>query len=132
VIEASKQCGRNRLLEISEPKDWEHTVQEVSPDRMRWLAESNGIPLKSVWPARNSATSTDRPSPQPSLGARGSRIITAIGPEGGFTDEEMNSALAAGWTAVSLGPRILRVETAALAIAAWVAAESAGNWPASG
>ena len=45
----------------------------------------------------------------------------AIGPEGGFTDEELAAARAAGWRPLSLGPRILRVETAAIALAAWAA-----------
>jgi 16S rRNA (uracil1498-N3)-methyltransferase len=45
----------------------------------------------------------------------------AIGPEGGFTDEEVATALAAGWQAVTLGPRILRVETAAVALTAAMA-----------
>ena len=45
----------------------------------------------------------------------------AIGPEGGFTDAEVAAALAAGWQSVDLGPRILRVETAAVALAAVVA-----------
>jgi 16S rRNA (uracil1498-N3)-methyltransferase len=41
----------------------------------------------------------------------------AVGPEGGFTDEEVAMALANGWHAVGLGPRILRVETAAIVLA---------------
>jgi 16S rRNA (uracil1498-N3)-methyltransferase len=40
-----------------------------------------------------------------------------VGPEGGFTDEEVALAREAGWRVVSLGNRILRVETAALAMA---------------
>jgi 16S rRNA (uracil1498-N3)-methyltransferase len=40
-----------------------------------------------------------------------------VGPEGGFTAEEVAEARAAGWRLVGLGPRILRVETAALALA---------------
>jgi len=47
-------------------------------------------------------------------------IAVAIGPEGGFTDEEVAQARAAGWQIVGLGPRILRVETAALALAAMI------------
>ena len=46
--------------------------------------------------------------------------ILAIGPEGGFTAEEVGLALAQGWQGVDLGPRILRVETAAVALAARV------------
>ena len=44
-------------------------------------------------------------------------VAAAVGPEGGFTDEEVGQARSAGWTAVGLGPRILRVETAALVLA---------------
>ena len=47
--------------------------------------------------------------------------VAAIGPEGGFTEEEVALALAAGWQTLDLGPRILRVETAALAVAAMLA-----------
>jgi 16S rRNA (uracil1498-N3)-methyltransferase len=45
-------------------------------------------------------------------------VVAAAGPEGGFTDEEVERAQEAGWRVVGLGPRILRVETAALALAA--------------
>jgi 16S rRNA (uracil1498-N3)-methyltransferase len=45
-------------------------------------------------------------------------LTCAVGPEGGFTEAEARAALAAGWTPVELGPRILRVETAAAALAA--------------
>jgi 16S rRNA (uracil1498-N3)-methyltransferase len=46
-------------------------------------------------------------------------VVWAIGPEGGFTDLEVQLAQAAGWRTVAFGPRVLRVETAALAAAAW-------------
>jgi 16S rRNA (uracil1498-N3)-methyltransferase len=42
----------------------------------------------------------------------------AVGPEGGFSDAEVAAATAAGWQSVDLGPRILRVETAAVALVA--------------
>ena len=48
-------------------------------------------------------------------------MIAAIGPEGGFSPAELAAAQSAGWRAVSLGERILRVETAAIAMAAWAA-----------
>jgi 16S rRNA (uracil1498-N3)-methyltransferase len=38
-----------------------------------------------------------------------------VGPEGGFTDREFASATSAGWSAATLGPRILRADTAAVA-----------------
>jgi 16S rRNA (uracil1498-N3)-methyltransferase len=43
--------------------------------------------------------------------------VAAVGPEGGFTDEEVAMAREAGWRLLDLGPRILRVETAAIALA---------------
>jgi 16S rRNA (uracil1498-N3)-methyltransferase len=44
-----------------------------------------------------------------------------VGPEGGFANDEVARAVAAGWHTVDLGPRILRVETAALLLVAMVA-----------
>jgi len=47
-------------------------------------------------------------------------VFLAIGPEGGFAEEEVDLARSAGWRIVDLGPRILRVETAAILLAALV------------
>ena len=44
-------------------------------------------------------------------------VVLAVGPEGGLTEEEVEQGRAAGWQVIDLGPRILRVETAALALA---------------
>ncbi|MDD3469305.1 MAG: RsmE family RNA methyltransferase [Thermoguttaceae bacterium] len=44
--------------------------------------------------------------------------MAAVGPEGGFTDEEVSAAIQLGFRPLSLGARILRIETAAIAIAA--------------
>jgi 16S rRNA (uracil1498-N3)-methyltransferase len=68
------------------------------------LAHPGGKSLASVWPV-------GEPPHEP--------IVAAIGPEGGFADDEAQAALDAGWTPVDLGPLILRVETAAIALAAW-------------
>jgi 16S rRNA (uracil1498-N3)-methyltransferase len=48
-------------------------------------------------------------------------VYLAVGPEGGLADDEVAVAAAAGWRLVDLGPRILRVETAAVLLAAMVA-----------
>lgn len=104
VIEASKQCGRNRLMQIAEPQacdQWVSQSQTVAGER-RFIAHPSGLPLSDL-----------ELSPQ-----RPTRI--AIGPEGGFTEAEVAAATGAGWQAVALGPRILRVETAAVALAAAV------------
>ena len=52
---------------------------------------------------------------QERLSGKGAAL--AVGPEGGFSDEEVTLARQAGWRVMDLGPRILRVETAALVLA---------------
>ena len=108
VIEAAKQCGRNRLMKIAEPQAWtEYLSQHPSGNQSRRLvAHFGGLPLSSIDFTQAIETHL------------------AIGPEGGFTDDEIAAATAAGWQIVDLGPRILRVETAAIALAAVVAASS--------
>jgi 16S rRNA (uracil1498-N3)-methyltransferase len=122
VIEAAKQCGRNRLMQIVKPQAWEEWIAgdcgfgaqsavrgstelaEVSPQSeieiRRLLAHPGGLPLSAI-----------------DLGELAPAHI-AIGPEGGLADAEVAAATAAGWQTVSLGPRTLRIETAAIALAA--------------
>jgi 16S rRNA (uracil1498-N3)-methyltransferase len=99
VIEASKQCGRNRLLEIAPPREALEYFAAGSPG-MKLIAEPGGEQLGSLAPGVN-------------------RLACAIGPEGGFTPAELKGALEHEWRPVSLGKSILRIETAAIAIAAW-------------
>jgi 16S rRNA (uracil1498-N3)-methyltransferase len=106
VIEASKQCGRNRLLQIDDPRGWSDFVDDAAAVPCRLLANPQGFHKTSQIPI---------PEELPD------RVSLAVGPEGGFTSEEVTQAVAAGWHTVDLGPRILRVETAALALAAVVA-----------
>jgi 16S rRNA (uracil1498-N3)-methyltransferase len=107
VVEASKQCGRNRLMTIAEPQrwaDWLHSpaiLAGSSPTDVRcWVAHPGGAALSSL----------DRVSVRPTM--------LAIGPEGGFADGEIEAARHAGWQVVGLGPRLLRIETAAIALVA--------------
>ena len=106
VIEASKQCGRNRLMEIGDPQNWAVFTAAAAPSgHLRVLADPLGeAKLNDVLRSR----------------AELSDIQAAIGPEGGWTEAELGLARAHGWQIVRLGPRTLRVETAALAIAAMV------------
>jgi len=100
VIEASKQCGRNVLMEIARPEEWASYCRRDDLPLQRLLAHCG-----------EDAASIEQ--------LRGKRdVAVAVGPEGGFTDEEVTLARQAGWQVVGLGPRILRVETAALALAA--------------
>lgn len=108
VAEASKQCGRNRLLEITAPEQWSAFVAGAPPRAQRLLAH----PGKTTEPAGTL-------SPEPPKGRRPA-VFMAIGPEGGFGAEEVSLATATGWQTVDLGPRILRVETAAVFLVAMV------------
>jgi len=100
VIEASKQCGRNHLMTIDASTDWATYWPKVPPQWQRLIAHPTG----SSWHEK-----LERPT------------VVAIGPEGGFDDSELVDAIAAGWRCVALGPRILRIETAAVACAALLA-----------
>lgn len=105
VIEASKQCGRNRLMEIAEPVTWADFVAETRGTPSRLLAHPQG---RGTQPLPLSAASLSGP------------VLLAVGPEGGLTGEELSLALAAGWQPIDLGPRTLRVETAAILLVAMV------------
>jgi len=70
-----------------------------------------GAAIVPVPGATTSLAALPRPAPP---------IAIAVGPEGGFTEREIDAARAAGWQAVSLGPRVLRTETAAAAALAAV------------
>jgi len=56
-------------------------------------------------------------------------VIALVGPEGGFTDQELAAAEHAGVIRISLGPHILRVETAAIALAARLVASPSSTAP---
>ncbi len=109
VIEASKQCGRNRLMEISAPRKWSEFAAEPCA-------------VSSVRLFAHLATAPNNPSPCGASNAS-QQIAIAIGPEGGWTDEEAAFAQSNDWRFVDLGPRIMRVETAAIALASIVSQE---------
>ena len=107
AIEAAEQCGRTRLPEIDAPTELARLLKERER-RLYFADEGGGEP----------AASTFKPG--------AATILT--GPEGGFTDEERAAIRAApNAVPISLGPRILRAETAVLAaLAAYMAV--AGDW----
>jgi 16S rRNA (uracil1498-N3)-methyltransferase len=105
VIEACKQCGRNRLMDIAPPATVAELVASKASGVIGLLADPLGTPLDLT-----------------SLEAAPC-ILALIGPEGGFTDTESATARDAGFHAVTLAPHILRIETAAIALAARLAVE---------
>jgi 16S rRNA (uracil1498-N3)-methyltransferase len=81
------------------------------------LARVAAVPLKLLlWPREQ-----DRSLRQVVAAPLPQAVCALIGPEGGFTPDEVERAVAAGFEPVSLGPQILRAETAALAVAAVLA-----------
>jgi 16S rRNA (uracil1498-N3)-methyltransferase len=109
IVEAAEQCGRTALATISEPLKLDQFLCDRDPARPLYFAdETGGAPASSAY----------APGPATIL----------VGPEGGFLPEEAEAIRAApAASAISLGPRILRAETAALAaVTAWMAA--VGDW----
>ncbi|MGD0383978.1 MAG: RsmE family RNA methyltransferase [Thermoguttaceae bacterium] len=116
VIEASKQCGRNRLMEIAEPLDWSDYIDATRDQLRRLLAHPHGSHLVSA-PLLSSLLPAEEPPPG---------VFLAVGPEGGFTSEEVDLAAKSGWHIVDLGCRTLRIETAALLLVSMVTASAVG------
>ena len=106
AIEAAEQCGRTRLPEISEPVTLKALLAAERP--LYFADETGGEPAASAF--------------------KTGPALLLVGPEGGFTEDERATIRAArDAVAISLGPRILRAETAALAaLAAYMAV--AGDW----
>jgi len=120
VIEASKQCGRNRLMQIAEPQNWPDLIQTSADIPRRLLAHPKVVQTLSADTSYATAGLPGSAADTIPTDATCLRVLAAIGPEGGFTDDEVTTAVDAGWRTIDLGPRILRVETAALALAAIV------------
>lgn len=140
VVEASKQCGRNRLMEIAEPQAWSDFVVAAATG-LRLLAHPEEPAPAGKLPVAPAGVAGVEPSEPPGKPAGGSLRLTAshppkqlsepavlaVGPEGGFTPDEVALAASAGWKRVDLGPRILRVETAAILMVALVVQGALGG-----
>lgn len=105
VVHACAQCGRNLIPTVHMPvslEAWLASLESIN------TADSTRLELS---PLAGTATLT-------SIGRPKQRIIVVVGPEGGLTDAEEKMLGANGFSAVTLGPRILRAETAACAAVA--------------
>lgn len=98
VASAAEQCGRNRLPHVSEPVDFHEWVGQQNLHRRIMLSPR----------AEQSLSDWARHHPPQA-------VALLIGPEGGFTEQEEQSAVANGVLPLSIGPRVLRTETASLA-----------------
>ena len=107
IVSASEQCGRNRLARL-------HGLADIGP----WLAAPlDGVRILLSPRATESLAGWAR-------GNAPQAVTFLIGPEGGLTPQEEAAAVAAGALSLSMGPRVLRTETAGLAALAVLA----GAW----
>ena len=99
VAAACEQCGRNRLPEILPVATLAAFLAAADSSAQRLLlAPAGSVRLRDLAPAV--------------------KIVVAVGPEGGLTGEEEERVVRAGFTPVRFGPRVLRTETAPLAVIA--------------
>jgi 16S rRNA (uracil1498-N3)-methyltransferase len=106
--ESSQQSRRLRAPEIVPAVSFEGALAEPA-DYRYFLDESGTAPLVRVLPASRTQSAS---------------VGLLTGPEGGWTEHERELAVASGWQPVSLGPQILRAETAAIAAVAILV----GSW----
>lgn len=100
IVSACEQCGRSRLPELLTPITVAQWLQSVPAQDVGLLLDPG---------QGNSLRGLDQPS---------GGVQVLIGPEGGLSEMERDQAMAAGFTGIALGPRILRTETAALTVLA--------------
>jgi 16S rRNA (uracil1498-N3)-methyltransferase len=102
AIAACEQCGRNRVPEVRAPQAltaWLAALNPRADDEARWL-----LGWHHARPWRDAA--------------QAATVLTLSGPEGGFTADEEALAAACGFVTIGLGPRVLRADTAPLAVMA--------------
>lgn len=101
ALEASQQSRRARLPEINEPVPLRDVLARDAACRLAMDEDASAPPIMKGMPVSQS-------------------VAILIGPEGGWTGEERTLFVAAGWLPASLGPTVLRAETAAIAALAVV------------
>ena len=125
VVEACKQCGRNVLMHIAPLTDWEAYCGRNDLPATRLLAHLWRKAEGRTQKAEGSGASEDICPPPtafcslPSFSPGLEGLALAVGPEGGFSQEEVDLAEGHGWRRVDLGPRTLRIETAAMVLVVW-------------
>ena len=102
--EAAKQCGRGLPMAVSAPADWRAALEAMARH------DALLVPWEDARGTRMKDVHAELP------GAKDIGIV--IGPEGGMSPDEVDAMRAVGGRVITLGPRILRTETAAVAVAA--------------
>jgi 16S rRNA (uracil1498-N3)-methyltransferase len=115
AVASSEQCGRNRVLQVGQARTLEQALEQLSAAQApsqaaRWvLSLSPGTRLLHEM-IQTIRSTHDHDATQPT------EIIVLSGPEGGLSPAEEAQAIAAGFLPVSLGNRVLRAETAPVAV----------------
>lgn len=106
AIEAAKQCGQNWLPEVQSPRTLAQFFAERLPYDLQLIGslQSDALHLKQILAEYCHAHKGNRPA----------SVLMLVGPEGDFTPAELNLARSHGCCPITLGPIILRVETAAI------------------
>jgi 16S rRNA (uracil1498-N3)-methyltransferase len=127
AIGACEQCGRNRLPAVDRPRALLNFLGEPSAADTRLVLDPEAPPYGAT-AGLAAAAGLDAAAGQGQGAAAGQRAATelgaavtiAVGPEGGFTADELEAFRVAGYRGIRLGPRILRSETAAIAALTWL------------
>lgn len=98
AMEATKQCGRAKLMRITEPLGFAELIANSIAKDVVVFSERDGLNFSSIKPDK--------------------RITALLGPKGGWDNTELDAAVEQGIKIVTLGGRILRAETAAIGITA--------------
>lgn len=101
IVSACKQCRRSRVMMLDPVTPWRDLLAQHPPGRLL-IAHPGGEKLAGL------ASSAQRPA-----------WVACVGPEGGFTEEEIAAGLQKGGLLVGLGEHPLRIETACIALATW-------------
>ena len=104
VISASEQCGRNRLMQVLPPQDLEQTLTNKNLGLMLLCDPAAKDDLSATLLKQRAAASAG--------------VSFLIGPEGGWSNEELQTSRQAKVSSVRFGQRVLRSETAGLALVA--------------
>jgi 16S rRNA (uracil1498-N3)-methyltransferase len=107
AVESSQQARRARLPQVLPCTSFGEALADQGRLRLLLDEEQGGAPLLAAIEGVEARTRSDA-------------VCLLVGPEGGWTGEEREAALNAGWVRVSLGPLVLRAETAAIAALAVV------------
>lgn len=102
AFESAKQCGRAQLMLVDPPMNLDEFFRSLTD-----------VQMKLTYTARDGDPHADLAR----MDVKNARIAAMVGPEGGWTDDELKHASAHACKIVTLGGRILRAETAAIAVA---------------